>query len=234
MSLRKSPARTPALLAANRANARNSTGPRSVQGKARVSLNALKHGGYAAGFERAIVQAGYRHAESHYQWFRSEIARAFAAGTLGGSGRPPRPADERQAEHFAVRAWCQAREAAEQLAPSGPNRAGSGTKPESPVSSMANGARPRVLSRIRIDDRWRRIGLVFWLQQRRYWTFESFLRELEGRRQGKSLEIGPPRSELEERWRRQKFRLRRPGLWERMELEERLGRARQQSRPSIP
>jgi hypothetical protein len=33
MSLRKPPARTPALLAANRANARKSTGPRTPEGK---------------------------------------------------------------------------------------------------------------------------------------------------------------------------------------------------------
>ncbi len=47
MSLRKSPTRSPALLAANRANARNSTGPRTARGKAQVTLNALKQGGYA-------------------------------------------------------------------------------------------------------------------------------------------------------------------------------------------
>ena len=44
MSLRKSPTRTPALLAANRANAQKSTGPRSPEGKARAALNALRHG----------------------------------------------------------------------------------------------------------------------------------------------------------------------------------------------
>ncbi len=45
--LRKSPVRTPALIAANGRNALRSTGPRTVQGRARVSLNALKHGGRA-------------------------------------------------------------------------------------------------------------------------------------------------------------------------------------------
>ena len=44
MPLRKSPVRTPAFLAANRANARKSSGPRTPCGRARVSLNALKHG----------------------------------------------------------------------------------------------------------------------------------------------------------------------------------------------
>ena len=44
MSLRKSPTRTPALLAANRRNAQKSTGPRTRRGKAWSRLNHLKHG----------------------------------------------------------------------------------------------------------------------------------------------------------------------------------------------
>ena len=44
MSLVKSPRMTAAKLAANRANALKSTGPRTRRGKARVTLNALKHG----------------------------------------------------------------------------------------------------------------------------------------------------------------------------------------------
>jgi hypothetical protein len=42
MSLRKRPTLTPALLAANRANAQKSTGPRTVRGKNRIVLNGLK------------------------------------------------------------------------------------------------------------------------------------------------------------------------------------------------
>ena len=41
MPLRKSPERTPKLIAANRANARRSTGPRTAEGKQRVGLNFL-------------------------------------------------------------------------------------------------------------------------------------------------------------------------------------------------
>jgi len=43
--LRKSPTRTPALLEAIRRNARMSTGPRTVRGKAQSCLNRLKTGG---------------------------------------------------------------------------------------------------------------------------------------------------------------------------------------------
>lgn len=45
MSLRKSPNLTPALLAANRRNARKSTGPRTARGKRQSRLNALRSGG---------------------------------------------------------------------------------------------------------------------------------------------------------------------------------------------
>jgi hypothetical protein len=44
MSLRKSPTRTPALLEANRRNARKSTGPRTARGKAQTRMNALRTG----------------------------------------------------------------------------------------------------------------------------------------------------------------------------------------------
>jgi len=44
MCLRKSPTRTPAFLAANRANAARSTGPRTAQGKRSSAWNALRHG----------------------------------------------------------------------------------------------------------------------------------------------------------------------------------------------
>ena len=44
MSLRKSPTRTQAFLAANRRNAQKSTGPRTRRGKARSCLNHLQTG----------------------------------------------------------------------------------------------------------------------------------------------------------------------------------------------
>jgi hypothetical protein len=45
VSLRKSPTRTPALLAANRRNAQKSTGPRTARGKAWSCRNHLRTGG---------------------------------------------------------------------------------------------------------------------------------------------------------------------------------------------
>jgi hypothetical protein len=44
MLLRKSPQRTPKLLAATRQNAQHSTGPRSAAAKQDSNLKALKHG----------------------------------------------------------------------------------------------------------------------------------------------------------------------------------------------
>ena len=47
MSLRKSPTLTPARLAANRRNARKSTGPRTARGKAQSRMNSLRGGRYS-------------------------------------------------------------------------------------------------------------------------------------------------------------------------------------------
>ena len=44
MSLRKSPTMTPARLAANRASAKKSTGPRTARGKAQSRMNGLRNG----------------------------------------------------------------------------------------------------------------------------------------------------------------------------------------------
>ena len=54
MSLRKSPTRTPAFLAANRANAQKCAGPRTPEGKARVARNALRHGFRAWSFRSLL------------------------------------------------------------------------------------------------------------------------------------------------------------------------------------
>jgi hypothetical protein len=58
MSLRKSPTRTPASLAANRANAQKSTGPRTEEGKRRMRLNGLKHGLRCSSFRESLIKSG--------------------------------------------------------------------------------------------------------------------------------------------------------------------------------
>ena len=54
MSLRKSPSRTPAFLAANRRNAQKSTGPRTARGKAQSRMNGLKNGVYSPRFKQLL------------------------------------------------------------------------------------------------------------------------------------------------------------------------------------
>ncbi|MGA3166679.1 MAG: hypothetical protein ABSF14_11240 [Terriglobia bacterium] len=60
MSLRKSPTLTPARLAANRRNARKSTGPRTARGKGWSRLNSLRSGARSSlyhGLWRAMCDA---------------------------------------------------------------------------------------------------------------------------------------------------------------------------------
>ncbi len=49
---------------------------------------------------------------------------------------------------------------------------GLGTKPECALESVTKKLWYTCLLRIRIDDRRRRIGLVFWVQWHRYWTLD--------------------------------------------------------------
>ncbi len=100
MSLRKSPRITPAMLAANRANAKRSTGPRTQVGKARVALSALKHGRYAVNLPEKLLRGGDRQGEAQYRWFRREISATFG---IGG------PLEEQQADEMAAKAWAVAR-----------------------------------------------------------------------------------------------------------------------------
>jgi hypothetical protein len=52
MGIRNSPTITAKFLAANRANAQRSTGPRSFEGKFRSRWNALRTGDYSASYQR--------------------------------------------------------------------------------------------------------------------------------------------------------------------------------------
>ena len=103
MPLRRSPQLTPGSLAARRANALKSTGPRTACGKARVSLNALKHGRamgparHPARFRERLLKAGYPRQEALYGDLRSRLAQAFGAR---------HPHWRREVDRFAIRAWC--------------------------------------------------------------------------------------------------------------------------------
>ena len=137
------------MLAANRANAQKSTGPASAAGKARMALNALKHGGRTARLPEKLLRAGDREGEALYRWFREEITATFGRG---------RPQEQRRVDQIAAAAWCRARGLARLRA-----------KPECPFVSWALCSRLHLLSRIQVVVwRWR-IGLVFWVQRPRYW-----------------------------------------------------------------
>jgi hypothetical protein len=149
---------TPRSLAARRSNALKSTGPRSRRGKARVCLNALKHGRYAvlamrsARLREKLFEAGQTGQEAVYGAIRSRIAQAM---------RVQDTATRRSIDEIALRAWCLAR-----------RMHLSGTKLESPLISGTN--RPRVPTESRfarrrysVVDRWTRAGMVFWCQRRR-------------------------------------------------------------------
>lgn len=96
MSLRKSPRRTRALLAANRTNCRKSTGPRTPIGKRRSSWNAVRHGCRMRAGAYCIPFAA-REAEA-FQVFYFTLRDAIqpTAGNVAG---------ERALLLTAVRAW---------------------------------------------------------------------------------------------------------------------------------
>jgi hypothetical protein len=143
MPLRKSPVRTPALVGANRANSLKSTGPRTPRGKARASLNALKHGRHARRLPEKLVRAGYLRELAVYSRVHSIIVRAFLAHG---------PFEEGVAAALAAKVWCLPRLVRK-------------TKPESSLDST-NKARCTLRTRIVVKDYRRRIGLVFWVQRR--------------------------------------------------------------------
>ena len=79
MSLRRSPSRTAAFLAANRANAQKSTGPRTELGKQRSAANALRTGKRASPAFWPRVLSHSELAEFHA--LRHAIERAVSTGS---------------------------------------------------------------------------------------------------------------------------------------------------------
>ena len=143
MPLRKSPVRTPALLAANRANSLKSTGPRTRRGKARVCLNALKHGRHVRRLPEKLARAGYFRELALYSRIHTFISRALL---------PVGAFEQGVAAALAAKACCLPRFVRK-------------TKPESLLNSVGK-ARLTVRTGIQAKDYRRRIGLVFWVQRR--------------------------------------------------------------------
>ena len=95
MPLRKSPAQTPALLAANRRNSLKSTGPRSPGGKQRSSWNPTRHARRMCPGANCVPFA-HREAEA-FQTFYFRLRDAILP--------PPIVAAERALLRTAVEAW---------------------------------------------------------------------------------------------------------------------------------
>jgi len=194
--LRKSPTRTEAFLAANRRNALKCTGPRTPEGKARSSLNNLKHGRYAQRLPETLEAAGMRSGAALYTQIRSEITTTFKVKD---------PVELKQVERATAMVWCMAW------------RGGVlGSKPQSPVFSAASTPPylPQSPTRFRMKNHWLRVGLVYWVQRKRYWTMKRFWKDLAG---GQPVPIPTVGEVLERKLRKRVFRMGPPGFIERMQ-----------------
>jgi len=98
MSLRRHATLTPAKIAAQRANALSSTGPRSEAGKARSRWNALRHGAYAGG--RAWTDEALRAIGEDPEEFQK-----LRANLLAGRGPSDDPLWNLQMEELARLYW---------------------------------------------------------------------------------------------------------------------------------
>jgi len=216
--LRKPPLRTPALLAANRSNALKSTGPRTVQGRARVALNALKHGRRARHLGRNLMRAN--------DWERARLYRDIRFTILRFMG-PCDLFEYRDCERMAAEVWCQ-------LCRLQLDRR---TKPESPLDSASNRVRlggisdrlcmglaaglaapRRPWGRVNIRS-WRHgLGVTFWVQRRRFWTENRVLKTLlaDDDMPDDWLPDRPVGTELEDALRSKIYPLGRPTLEERL------------------
>ena len=158
MPIRKSPLPTAAALAARRNNALKSTGPKTMRGKARSSLNALKHGRYAIHLRRKLNEAGDRRGEALYARIEARMEEAFCSS---GTPAPRTERYERQRRGLAGLVWCfAARNQAKR-------RPGPKTNLECLLESVSCDARDLSPRPVLIEDGRQRIGVIFWRQRRR-------------------------------------------------------------------
>lgn len=200
---------TPRSLAARRANALKSTGPRSARGKARVSLNALKGGRFAALAGRSarlrqqLLEAGHRQEEALYGAIRTRIAQAFGART---------PEGRSVVDRLAIQVWCFAL-----------GRRRQKTKLETPLESVirtvrVSSEREIDLGRLMLRDPWTRVGLIFWRQRKRYYTMKRLEKRLLGLEEPCEVtqeRKGASSRAYESALRSLVFRIRKPGAVER-------------------
>ena len=193
--LRKSPTRTEAFLAANRRNAQKCTGPRTPEGKARVSLNGLKNGRYAHRLPEKLEAAGYHSAAALYSQIHSEMAVAFNLEN--------NPVGGKQVDRVAAQVWCMAW------------RTGVlGSKRQSPLFRKDSRQLPRARLLFRIKDPRLRIGMVYWVQRKRYWTAKRFIQDVLN---GVPSPVPTVAQALEGKLRKRVYRLGRPDFREQVQ-----------------
>jgi hypothetical protein len=189
--LRKSPTRTEALLAANRRNALKCTGPRTPEGKARSSLNNLNHGRYAQRLPQTLEAAGMRSGAALYSQIGSEITVTF---------KPKDAVEVKQLEQMTRMVWCLAW------------RTGVlGSKPQSALFCSDSQALSRSRLLIRMKNHWLRIGMVYWVQRKRYWTMKRLYQDLAS---GQRSAVPTVSQALEGKLRKRVFRLGQPDFLE--------------------
>src|SRR5208337_3702218 len=80
MSLRKSPERTPELLAAARRNGQGSAGPRSEAGKQNSKLNGLKHGQRASPENHRLVMLALGEHPEEFDYLKQDLMLTYGPG----------------------------------------------------------------------------------------------------------------------------------------------------------